>query len=132
MPQAHGILRPWYPFVTGMRAAGLAILCVSGTAIAAPRLASHYAPMFEKGRAWIDDLSVTDFDYVELQQPRRARAAGNYHQSCTRTFVDGTTNPTCAGKGFPLSNGFTGEPDTDRTLTSELILYDLTVTPKGN
>ena len=58
--------------------------------------------------------------------------AGNYHQSCSQTFVDGTTNPTCAGKGFPLSNGFTWEPDTDRALTSELILYNLTVTPKGN
>jgi hypothetical protein len=46
--------------------------------------------------------------------------------------VDGTTNPTCAAKVFPLSNGFTWEPDTDRSLTSELILYDLTVTPKGN
>lgn len=58
--------------------------------------------------------------------------AGNYHQSCAKTFVDGTTNPTCAGKSFPLSNGFTWEPDTDRTLSSELILYNLTVSPKGN
>ena len=51
--------------VTGMRAAGLAILCISGTATAAPRLASHYAPMFEKGRTWTYDLSVTDFDLGE-------------------------------------------------------------------
>lgn len=58
--------------------------------------------------------------------------AGNYHQSCANTFVDGTTNPTCAGKSFPLSTGFTWEPDADRTLSSELILYNLTVTPKGN
>jgi hypothetical protein len=48
-----------------MIAAGLVILCVSGTAIAAPRLASHYAPMFDKGRTWTYELSVTDFDYVE-------------------------------------------------------------------
>lgn len=58
--------------------------------------------------------------------------AGNYHQSCSQNFVDGTTNPTCAAKHFPRSNGFTWEPDADAGLTSELILHNLTVTPEGN
>lgn len=58
--------------------------------------------------------------------------AGNYHQSCSKTFVDGTSNPTCSSKGFPTSSGLTWEPDTDAGNTSELILYNLTVTPKGN
>ncbi|MEO7733401.1 MAG: hypothetical protein ABIY55_20735 [Kofleriaceae bacterium] len=60
------------------------------------------------------------------------KAKQMFARLCSRTFVDGTTNPTWAGKSLPLSNGFTWEPDTDRALTSELILYDLTVTPKGN
>lgn len=65
--------------------------------------------------------------------------AGNYHQSCTQKFADGTTNQTCASKCFtprtdcpnPTSLN-TWELDTDSTNTSELILYNLTVTPKGN
>ena len=50
---------------TRMSAVGLAILCVSSTAAAAPRLANHYAPMFEKGHTWTYALSLTDFDYME-------------------------------------------------------------------
>lgn len=58
--------------------------------------------------------------------------AGNYHQGCTKKFIDGSTNATCSSKSYPLSNGFTWEdPDTE-TSTSELILYNLTVSPKGN
>lgn len=58
--------------------------------------------------------------------------AGNYHQSCTKKFVDGTTtNQTCVDKNFPPT-GFTWEPEADSSATSELILYNLTVTPKGN
>lgn len=58
--------------------------------------------------------------------------AGNYHQGCTKKFVDGSTNATCSSKNFPLGSGFTWEdPDTESN-TSELILYNLTVHPKGN
>ena len=48
-----------------MRAIALAVLCVSSTAAAAPKLASHYAPLFEKGRTFTYALSVINFDYVE-------------------------------------------------------------------
>jgi hypothetical protein len=48
-----------------MRAIALAVLCVSSTALAAPKLASHYAPLFEKGKTFTYALSVTNFDYVE-------------------------------------------------------------------
>ena len=61
--------------------------------------------------------------------------AGNYHQSCTGLFVDGTVNPTCQSKDFPAFppfTGFTWEPDGDVAVTTELVLYNLTVTPKGN
>lgn len=61
--------------------------------------------------------------------------AGNYHQSCTMMFVDGTVNPTCESKDFPPYppfTGFTWEPDSDVATTTELVLYHLTVTPKGN
>jgi hypothetical protein len=55
---------------------------------------------------------------------------GNYHQSCTKSFVDGSVNQTCKDKGFP-PGGVTWEPDADATATSEVMLYDLTVSPKG-
>ncbi len=45
--------------------AALAILCVSSSAVAAPKLASHYAAMFEKGHTWSYRLSVTGFDWKE-------------------------------------------------------------------
>ena len=48
-----------------MRAIALALLCVSTTATAAPKLASHYAPLFEKGKTFTYALSVTNFDYIE-------------------------------------------------------------------
>ena len=65
--------------------------------------------------------------------------AGNYHQSCSQKFVNGAFNPTCVNKCFtprtdcanPTSQS-TWEPDADNANTSELILYNLTVTPKGN
>lgn len=58
--------------------------------------------------------------------------AGNYHQGCTKAFIDGSTNATCSSKSYPLSNGFTWEDPGTGTNTSELILYNLTVNPKGN
>jgi len=48
-----------------MRAIALAVLCVSSTAAAAPKLASYYAPLFEKGKTFTYALSVINFDYVE-------------------------------------------------------------------
>jgi hypothetical protein len=56
--------------------------------------------------------------------------AGNYHQSCTKQFLDGTDNQTCIKKAFS-GLGFTWEPNSDAAASSELILYNLTVTPKG-
>jgi Alginate lyase len=56
--------------------------------------------------------------------------AGNYHQSCTKQFIDGTDNQTCIKKNFS-GLGFTWEPPSDAAASSELILYNLTVTPKG-
>lgn len=58
--------------------------------------------------------------------------AGNYHQGCTRKFADGSTNATCSNKDFPLGSGFTWEDPGTETGTSELILYNLAVQPKGN
>lgn len=58
--------------------------------------------------------------------------AGNYHQGCTRSFANGSANATCRSKSYPLSNGFTWEDPGTETNTSELILYNLTVNPKGN
>ncbi len=49
----------------GMRAIGLAILCLASTAAAAPKLPSTYAPLFDKGHAWTYQLSLVNFDYVE-------------------------------------------------------------------
>jgi hypothetical protein len=48
-----------------MRALAVAMLCVSSAAAAAPRLASHYAPLFEKGRSWTYQLALTNFDVVQ-------------------------------------------------------------------
>ncbi len=48
-----------------MRAIALPVLCVSTTAAAAPNLALHYAPLFEKGKTFTYALSVTNFDYIE-------------------------------------------------------------------
>ena len=58
--------------------------------------------------------------------------AGNYHQGCTKKFIDGSTNATCSSKSYPLSSGFTWENAGTESNTSELILYNLTVNPKGN
>lgn len=48
-----------------MRALVLAVVCTASTATAAPKLASHYAPLFEKGRTFVYKLSVINFDYIE-------------------------------------------------------------------
>jgi len=59
------MVRSVLTFDPGMRAAALAIVLVSATASAAPKLAPHYAPMFEKGHTWTYKLARTDFDYVQ-------------------------------------------------------------------
>ncbi len=41
------------------------MLCMSSTAMGAPKLASHYAPLFEKGKTFRYQLSVVEFDLVE-------------------------------------------------------------------
>ncbi|MEK8032914.1 polysaccharide lyase family 7 protein [Ideonella sp. DXS29W] len=74
----------------------------------------------------------TKVSFDSSTQPGCYFKAGNYAQACTRKFIDGSTNPTCNDKDFPLSNGYTWEPDASRSAVSTMVLYNLTVNPKGN
>lgn len=76
-----------------MKAVGLAILCVSSTAVAAPRLASHYAPMFEKGHTWTYALSLTNFDYVERAGQMKAVKMKPERSTFTCTVTNVVTFP---------------------------------------
>jgi len=67
----------------------LALLCVASTAAAAPKPASHYAPLFEKGKKLVYELSLTSFDVVEGKD-------GKYHSKKMKpersTFTCTVTN----------------------------------------
>ena len=78
----------------GMRVLAAVVLCVASTASAAPKLASHYAPLFEKGRTWTYDLAITNFDYVETK-------AGTYKSKKMKPEVSTFTCSVTAVVAFP-------------------------------
>ncbi len=71
-----------------MRSAAFAIVLASATAGAAPKLARHYAAMFEKDHRWTYTLAHTDFDFVEQHGVMKAVAG----KPAMSTFTCTVTN----------------------------------------
>ena len=73
-----------------MRLAVLAILSASSAARAEAKLPAHYAALFENGRTWTYELSVTGFDFVERPDGTMKAVPGKPVRStfsCTVTEV---------------------------------------------